>query len=135
MTSSTARHWVVVASRDHARRGTEGGFIMANHGKKAPLARMSRGDGILVYSPTTTFPKGEPLRAVTFVGEVTSEAPEPSEVIPGGFRRAAHLREVTALPLADIREHLPTSRIRFGCFEIDAVDADAIRERVVPLGS
>ena len=134
MTDSTARHWVVVASRDHARRGTEGGFIMANHGKKAPLARMSRGDGILVYSPTTTFPKGEPLRAVTFVGEVTGDAPEPSDVIPGGFRRAADLREVEPVPLADIRDHLPASRIRFGCFEIDAADAEAIRRRVVPLG-
>ena len=135
MTDSNRRHWVIVASRDHARRGAEGGFIMANHGKQAPLARMSRGDGILVYSPTTTFPKGEPLRAVTFVGEVTGEAPEPSDVIPGGFRRAAELREVTPVPLADIREHLPTSRIRFGCFEIDAAHADAIQERVVLLGS
>jgi hypothetical protein len=135
MTDSTSRHWVVVASRDHARRGAEGGFIMANHGKRAPLARMSRGDGILVYSPTTTFPEGEPLRAVTFVGEVTGDAPEPSDVIPGGFRRAADLREVEPVPLADIRDHLPTSRIRFGCFEIDAVDAVAIRQRVVLLES
>ncbi len=134
MTDSIPRHWVVVASRDHARRGTEGGFIMANHGKRTPLARMSRGDGILVYSPTTTFPRGEPLRAVTFVGEVTGDAPETSEVIPGGFRRAADLREVEPVPLADIRDHLPASRIRFGCFEIDAVDAAAIRERVVRLG-
>ena len=134
MTDSTPRHWVVVASRDHARRGVEGGFIMANHGKKAPLARMSRGDGILVYSPTTTFPKGEPLRAVTFVGHVTGDAPEPSDAIPGGFRRAADLREVEPVPLAEIRDHLPASRIRFGCFEIDAADAEAIRQRVVPLG-
>ena len=107
---------------------------MANHGKKAPVARMSRGDGILVYSPTTTFPRGEPLRAVTFVGEVTGDAPEPSDVIAGGFRRAAALREVEPLPLADVRDHLPASRIRFGCFEIDAADAEAIRARVVPLG-
>jgi EVE domain len=133
MTSSAARQWVIVASRDHARRGADGGFIMANHGRKAPLARMSRCDGILVYSPTTTFPKGEPLRAVTFVGEVTGDAPEPSDVIPGGFRRAAALREVEPVPLADIREHLPASRIRFGCFEIDAADAETIRSRVVPL--
>ena len=135
MTNSAPRHWVIVVSREHARRGVEGGFIMANHGKKAPLARMSRGDCILVYSPTTTFPQGEPLRAVTFVGEVTGESPEPSDVIPGGFRRAADLLEVEPVPLADIRDHLPASRIRFGCFEIDAADADAIRERVVPLVS
>ena len=127
MTNSAARHWVVVASRDHARRGATGGFIMANHGRKAPLQRMSRGDGILVYSPTTTFPKGEPLRAVTFVGEVTGDEPEPSEVIAGGFRRAADLREVEPVPLAVIAEHLPTSRIRFGFFEIGPADAEAIR--------
>ncbi len=133
MTSPTARHWVVVASRDHARRGVEGGFIMANHGKKAPLSRMSRGDGILVYSPATTFAKGEPLRAVTFVGEVTGDAPEASDVIVGGFRLAAELREVEPVPLADIREHIAASRIRFGCFEISAADAEAIRGRVVPL--
>lgn len=30
---------------------------MANHGKRAPLARMSVGDRLLVYSPKTTFPK------------------------------------------------------------------------------
>ena len=87
---------------------------MANHGKRAPLQRMSRGDGILIYSPTTTYPRGEPLRAVTFVGEVTGDEPEPSEVIAGGFRRAASLREVEPVPLADIRDHLPVSRIRFG---------------------
>jgi hypothetical protein len=87
---------------------------------------MSRGDGILIYSPTTTYPRGEPLRAVTIVGEVTGEAPEPSEVIAGGFRRAASLREVEPLPLADIRDHLDVSRIRFGSFEIDATDAAAI---------
>jgi hypothetical protein len=125
------RHWVIVASRDHARRGATGGFIMANHGKRAPLQRMSRGDGLLVYSPTTTFPRGEPLRAVTFVGEVTGAEPEPSEVIAGGFRRAARLREIEPVPLADIRDHLPVSRIRFGSFEIDAADAAAILGHVV----
>ena len=135
MTSSTARHWVVVVSRDHARRGVAGGFIMANHGKRAPLARMARGDGIIVYSPTTSYPDGEPLRAVSFVGEVTGDAPEPSEVIAGGFKRAADLREVEPVALADIHDHLPTSRIRFGFFEIDAADAEAIRALAVPLGS
>jgi hypothetical protein len=125
------RHWVIVASRDHARRGAREGFIMPNHGKRAPLQRMSRGDGILVYSPTTTYPRGEPLRAVTFVGEVTGDEPEPSEVIAGGFRRAASLREVEPVPLSAIRDQLPVSRIRFGSFEIDAADAEAILSLVV----
>ena len=122
----TRRHWVIVGSRDHARRGLEGGFVMANHGKRSPLARMSPGDGVLIYSPTTTYPHGEPLRAVTIVGEVTGKELEPSDVITGGFRRAASLREIEPLSLEDIREYLPVSRIRFGFFELEAADAEAI---------
>lgn len=129
------RHWVIVVSRDHARRGLDGGFVMANHGKRAGISRMSRGDGILVYSPTTSYPEGDPLRAVTMVGEVTSDAPEPSEVIPGGFRRGARLREVEPVPLDEIRPHLPTSKIRFGFFEIPAGDAEAILQRVDARGA
>lgn len=120
------RHWVIVASRDHARRGLVDGFVMANHGKRSPMARMSPGDGVLIYSPTTTYPHGEPLRAVTIVGHVTGEEPEPSTVIAGGFRRSATLREIEPLPLEEIRGHLPVSRIRFGFFELDAIDAEAI---------
>jgi EVE domain len=120
------RTWVIVVSLDHARRGVSGGFVMANHGKRAPVSRMSRGDGILIYSPTTKYPDGVPLRAITIVGQVTSDAPEPSDVITGGFRRAASLNEIEPLPLEKIREHLPVSRIRFGFFELDPPDAAAI---------
>ncbi|MGH3414212.1 MAG: EVE domain-containing protein [Marmoricola sp.] len=126
------RHWVIVASREHARRGVSGGFVMASHGKRAPLARMTPGDGILIYSPTTTYPQGEPLRAVTIIGEVTGEEPEPSEVIAGGFRRAARLREIEPLPLEEIRAHLPVSRLRFGFFELDPTDAEAITALAAP---
>ncbi len=128
------RYWVIVVSRDHARRGVNGGFIMANHGKRAPLQRMSRGDGILIYSPTTTYPRGEPLRAVTMVGEVTGDAPEPSEVIVGGFRRAASLREIEPLALGRVSDHLPVARLRFGSFELDAADAEAILALVTERG-
>ncbi|GAA2722950.1 EVE domain-containing protein [Cellulomonas aerilata] len=122
----TGRDWVIVASRDHARRGVAAGFVMANHGRRAPLARMSRGDRVLIYSPTTSYPDGAPLRAVTIVGEVTGEAPEPSDVIAGGFRRAASLREIEPVPLERVRDHLPVSRLRFGFFELDPAQAAAI---------
>ena len=130
MTDAPARTWVLVASRDHARRGLELGFVMANHGKRAPLARMAVGDGLLVYSPRTTFPEGEPFRAIAIVGTVTGAEPEPSDVIAGGFRRAAALREIEPLPLARVRDHLPTSKLRFGCFELAPEDAAAIRHLV-----
>lgn len=123
---ASKRYWVIVVSREHARRGVRGGFVMANHGKRAPLARMSSGDGILIYSPTTAYPNGDPLRAITIVGEVIGEEPEPSEVIAGGFCRKAELREIGPLPLDDIRAHLPIARLRFGFFELDPTDAEAI---------
>lgn len=103
---------------------------MANHGKRAPLARMSAGDGILIYSPITAYPAAEPLRAITFVGEVTGKEPEPSDVLAGGYRRAASLHEIDPRPLAQIREHLPVSRLRFSFFELDVANAEAIRAHV-----
>jgi len=120
------RTWVLVVSLEHARRGISDGFVMANHGKRAPLARMSVGDGLLIYSPQTSYPRGEPLRAIAIVGRVTGEAPEPSEVIPGGFRRAAELREITPIGLDRVRAHLPTSRLRYGFFELTREQATAI---------
>ena len=121
---------MIVASRDHARRGLRGGFVMANHGKRAPLVRMSPGDGVFIYSPTTDYPRGETLRAVTVVGEVVGAAPEQSQVLTGGLWQAARLREIEPLPLAEIRDHVPASRIRFGFFELDAADAGAILDIV-----
>lgn len=99
---------------------------MANHGKRAPLARMSVGDRILIYSPKTAYPDGEPLQAITIVGEVTGAEPERSTVIEGGFRRKADLREIEPIPLAEVRDHLPTGRIRFGFFELPAGAAAAV---------
>ena len=49
--------------------------------------------------------------------------PEPSDVIPGGYRRRADLHEIEPLPLDRIRDCFPTSRLRFGCFELPAADA------------
>lgn len=78
--TTAARTWVVVASRDYARRGLDDGFIMANHGKRAPVERMAPGDRLL-------------FQAIAIVGVVTGKEPEPSTVITGGFRRRAELRD------------------------------------------
>ena len=128
---TTAAHtWVVVASLDHARRGLDDGFIMANHGKRAPVERMTPGDRLLVYSPKTSYPDGDRFQAIAIVGVVTGEEPEPSTVITGGFRRRADLREIDPLPLELLRDHLPTSRIRFGFFELSPEHAGAIWDLV-----
>jgi hypothetical protein len=132
MATRSRRHRVIVVSREHARRGVTGGFVMPNHGKRAPFTRMARGDGILVYSPTTTYPRVDLVRAVTVVGQVTGDEPEPSDVIAGGFCRAAKLREIQPLTLEQIRGHLPVSKLRYGLFELDAGDARAILALAAP---
>lgn len=62
--------WIGVVSREHVKRGAEGGFIQLNHGKKAPLQHLKAGDGLVMYSPRTTYPKGNPLQCFTAIGKV-----------------------------------------------------------------
>jgi hypothetical protein len=52
--------------------GVKGGFIQLNHGKKAPVQRLKAGDGVILYSPRTAYPDGEPLQAFTAIGTVVS---------------------------------------------------------------
>ncbi|MEI6098283.1 MAG: EVE domain-containing protein [Alphaproteobacteria bacterium] len=73
--SDTATYWVVTASADHAARGKALGIVQANHGKDGPLRRMHPGDGVVIYSPRTTFPDGPPLQAFTLIGRVADAAP------------------------------------------------------------
>ena len=39
------------------------------------LRKMARGDWIVFYPPKTAYPDGEPLQALTAIGEVADDAP------------------------------------------------------------
>ena len=41
-----------------------------NHGRKAPLQRLQAGDGLIMYSPRTSYPDGQPLQHFTAIGVV-----------------------------------------------------------------
>lgn len=75
VTPPPRQYWVGVVSREHVQRGVEGGFIQLNHGKKAPLQRMRAGDGLLMYSPRTSYPSGEALQHFTAIGVVVTGEP------------------------------------------------------------
>ena len=64
--------WIGVVSREHVQIGVKGGFIQLNHGKRAPVQRMHAGDGLLMYSPRTSYPDGEPLQRFTAIGTVAT---------------------------------------------------------------
>lgn len=69
----SGRYWCGVVSRTHIAIGNEGGFIQLNHGKRTPLARLHAGDGLVIYSPRTSYPEGAPLQAFTAIGTVKDE--------------------------------------------------------------
>ncbi len=64
------RYWLGVVQREHVLRGVALGIAQTNHGAKAGIARMEPGDGFVYYSPKTSYPDGEPLKAFTAIGRV-----------------------------------------------------------------
>jgi hypothetical protein len=68
-----ARYWIGVVSRAHVLRGVEGGFAQLGHGNEAPPRRLSAGDWLVYYSPSTAHPDGEPLQAFTAIGQVVDD--------------------------------------------------------------
>ena len=72
MPTAPRQFWIGVVSREHVRLGVKGGFIQLGHGKKAPLQRLRAGDALVMYSPRTTYPDGEPLQAFTAIGVVST---------------------------------------------------------------
>jgi len=64
---------IALVSRSRVQVGVKGGFIQFNHGKKAPLQKLRAGDGLIMYSPRTSYPDGEMFQSSTAIGVVTSE--------------------------------------------------------------
>lgn len=56
------KYWLAVASANHVRIA-KAGFMQVNHGKAAPLRRISPGDGVAYYSPTITLGGKDKLQA------------------------------------------------------------------------
>jgi EVE domain-containing protein len=71
----TGRGWLGVVSRAHVQRGVAGSFAQLCHGRADPLGRMSPGDWLVYYSPTTEYGGGVACRAFTAIGQVTEAAP------------------------------------------------------------
>ncbi|MET9269083.1 EVE domain-containing protein [Kribbella sp. NPDC003557] len=78
--------WLGVVSADHTRRAVDGGFIQLNHGKRYGVARLRKGDGFAIYSPTERYGEKSPLRAFTALGVVADDAPYQAEPMSMGAR-------------------------------------------------
>ncbi|WP_421762272.1 EVE domain-containing protein [Devosia sp.] len=132
-----SKYWIAVASAEHARRG-KAGFMQVNHGKKAPLQRISAGDGVAYYSPAETIGGKDRLQSFTTIGRVRDE--ELYQGVMGGdfvpWRRNVDYVEAAEAPIAPLLDKLEFTQgnrnwgyqMRFGLFEISEPDFRAFAE-------
>ena len=127
-----ARFWVGVASASHVSIGVQGGFAQLNHGKAAPLRKMSVGDWMVYYSPRSEMHRGVPLHAFTAIGCMTDEKvyayPMSDQFVP--FRRNVQYLPCRTVKIRDILNRLSFTQhsshwgslFRRGHFEIERKD-------------
>jgi hypothetical protein len=129
------RHWIAVASADHARHGKGHGMMQVCHGKGGPLRRLRAGDGVVYYSPTTAFHGKDRLQAFTSIGRAKGEVYQ-ADIGDGfrPFRRDVEYVEADEAPILPLLERLAFTRgkknwgyaFRFGLVEISREDFDTI---------
>ncbi|MFF0345234.1 EVE domain-containing protein [Kribbella sp. NPDC004875] len=137
------RAWLGVISADHTRRAVDGGFIQLNHGKRYGVARLRKGDGFAIYSPTERYGEKRPLRAFTALGIVADETPYRAEPMDMGshgvvqpWRRRIEFFPVRRMPVGDLDLELTRGskwgyQLRRGLVQLTPGDFDALREQMV----
>jgi hypothetical protein len=134
-------HWINTISRDHVRRGVQGGFTQAGHGKPAGLKRLKAGDWIVFYSPKTSYQDGEPLQAFTAIGQVKDEELYQVEMAPGfvPWRRNVEFYDCRETPIKPLIGDLGFIKdktrwgymFRFGLFKIPEADFEVIKSTML----
>ena len=125
-------YWIGVVSRSHVQLGVQGGFVQLGHGKRAPLERLGAGDGLVMYSPRTSYPDGEALQSFTAIGIVTSGEIYQAEMSPDfmPYRVNVSYLECREAPIKPLIERLSFIRskthwgaaFRFGQLKVPADD-------------
>jgi len=135
------RYWVNTISRNHVHNGLAGGFTQADHGSNTRLKRLSKGDGIVFYSPRAEMGAGETVRRFTAIGEIVDEAPYQVEIVPEfrPWRRAVKFRPAAEAPIEPLIESLEFIRnkkswgfiFRRGLVEIEETDFKRIEQAMM----
>ncbi|RUS46752.1 EVE domain-containing protein [Cohnella sp. AR92] len=132
------RYWIGVVSAAHVKLGVSGGYAQLCHGKSAPLRRMRAGDWLIYYSPRSSYPDGEPLRAFTAIGQVVDERVYEYRMsesfVP--FRRDIRYTRCKEVQIGGLLDRLSFTRgqrnwgypFRTGHFEISREDYRTIAE-------
>jgi predicted RNA-binding protein len=133
-------YWINTVSKDHVMIGKKDGIVQANHGKIAPLKRLSVGDKIIFYSPKTSLMNGEPLKAFTAIAEITEENIYQVELSHDfkPYRMNAkyeECNEVKIIPLIEYLNFIQNKKswgymFRFGLFKIPKDDFELIYSKM-----
>jgi len=126
-----------VVSADHVRRCVELGIAQIGHGRRAGLARLGAGDGLVYYSPRRARGDAGTLRAFTAVGRIADD--ELWQADEGGFhpwrRRAEYEPVPDPVPLDRVRTGLELTRapnwgypLRRGLVELSRGDFERIAD-------
>jgi hypothetical protein len=131
-------YWIGVVSRSHVRIGVKGDFIQLSHGKEAPLQKFRAGDGLVMYSPRTSYPDGEALQSFTAIGYIASGEVYQVEMSPDfkPYRINVHFSSCGETPIKPLLDKLSFLKnkthwgaaFRFGQLKIPAADFALIAE-------
>lgn len=129
------RCWIAVASAEHAQRGrdhTPVGFMQVCHGKGAPLRRLSPGDVVAYYAPSTTMGGKDRLQSFVSLGVLQAGQPYRADMGDGfvPFRRDVRYVATEPAPIAPLLDGLDFvddrrhwgQKFRYGLFEISVRD-------------
>ncbi|HZX07564.1 hypothetical protein [Kribbella sp.] len=131
--------WLGVVSADHTQRAVSGSFIQLNHGKRYGVARLRRGDGFAIYSPTERYGEKRPLRAFSALGVVADDEPYQAEPMSMGargtiqpWRRRIEFFPVHRAMLRDVDLELTREanwgyQLRRGLVPLTVADFEALR--------
>ena len=137
--SAVPRHWIAVASAEHALLGRDHqpvGFMQVCHGKAAPLRRLRGGDWVVYYAPAIKMGGRDKLQSFVSLGVVLPGEPYAVD-LGGGFvpyrRDVDYVKALTA-PIAPLLDQLSFvqsrqhwgSPFRFGLFQITVADMQVI---------
>lgn len=132
------KYWIGVVSKDHVLAGVKDGIMQLGHGKKGPLARLEKGDGLIYYSSVELFNTKQPLQAFTAIGEVADDEiyEHPISESLAHYRRRVNYfpaKDVPIRPLIDSLSFIKNKTswgyvFRFGLVEVPKEDFDLIKK-------
>ena len=140
-TGGRTRHWIAVASREHALLGVKGGFAQFSHGKPGPAKRPAKGDWLIYYSGKLVFGHPEPCQRFVAIGRVEDSTPNQVDQGPSFKPWRRKVRYESSVEV-DIRPLIPSmsfirnkarwsTAFRFGLLEIGPEDFNLIASQMI----